>query len=131
MVKIKTKYVNIASNEIYEVILFSLEYKVFICCPYKNRILAYDKPVLLSEEVIKKEFTAYNEDYLNKYLSSITEREIEVAVTIDGKYIVEWFDFNSLPPPKGKTKLEALELFLEYFLEKTKATSKEMSWNIR
>lgn len=41
-------------------------------------------------------------------------RRVEVAPLVDGKYAVEYFNFNTPPPPKGDTIEEALELFLSY-----------------
>ena len=44
----------------------------------------------------------------------IAGREVEVAKTTDGKYIVEWINYNMLPPPKGDTEADALEVFVKY-----------------
>jgi hypothetical protein len=39
-------------------------------------------------------------------------REVVVAQTTDGKYVVEWLSFSHAPPPKADTEKEALEGFI-------------------
>ena len=41
-------------------------------------------------------------------------RPITVQKTNIGLYCVEWFNFNTMPPPPGKTEEEALENFISY-----------------
>ena len=52
---------------------------------------------------------------------ALAERPIEVEKTKDGKYIVMWMSFSSLPPPKGDCVEDALDLFIKYLTEKKKA----------
>ena len=58
---------------------------------------------------------------LYKEAEALAERPIEVVKTKDGKYIVLWMSFSSLPPPKADTINGAVQLFVEYMREKKKA----------
>lgn len=49
---------------------------------------------------------------LLKKASEIAGRDIEIDETVDGQYIVLYMDFNSPPPKKGKTEIEALQNFI-------------------
>lgn len=49
-------------------------------------------------------------------VEKLIDREVDVVQTEDGMYVVEWFNFNTLPPPKGINPLEALTKFEEYFV---------------
>lgn len=43
-------------------------------------------------------------------------REVDVMTLSNGKFMVEYLNFNSkIPPPAGDTKEEAIERFLEYY----------------
>lgn len=44
---------------------------------------------------------------------ALAGRKIEVVKTKDGRYVVEWFSFDTPPPNPGKTEDEALENFIK------------------
>jgi len=43
---------------------------------------------------------------------------LEVEQTTDGKFVVLWLNFQSKPPPKGDTPIQAVEKFIEFFNSK-------------
>jgi uncharacterized protein YbjT (DUF2867 family) len=57
---------------------------------------------------------------LKREATALAGRDVEVVPTVDGQYIVEWFNFNSQPPPKGSTEEEALSSFIEFIKTRTK-----------
>ena len=53
---------------------------------------------------------------LYKEAKKLAGRPIEVISTKDGEYVVEYFNFNSPPPPKAKTEEAALHNFISWLL---------------
>lgn len=49
-------------------------------------------------------------------------RDFDVVQTTGGKYVVEFFDFNSPPPPLGDTEDEAMILFRDYIVSRKENT---------
>jgi hypothetical protein len=56
---------------------------------------------------------------INEQIKGILGYDVDVIQTADGKYVVEWFNFNFPPPPKGNTKEEALKLFFKHIQKET------------
>ena len=50
--------------------------------------------------------------------NELAGREVEVEQTKDGLYIVLWMEFEKSPPPKGRTEQEALEMFIQFMLNR-------------
>lgn len=51
---------------------------------------------------------------LREVAASLAGRPVDVQKLKTGQYVVEWFSFNTLPPPPGKTEEEALENFISF-----------------
>lgn len=49
-------------------------------------------------------------------------RPVEVVRTASGKWIVEWLNFNTPPPPVGASEQEALEKFIDFIKENPDGT---------
>lgn len=49
-------------------------------------------------------------------VESLLGREVDVVKVNDG-YVVEYFNFNTSPPPVGITPLEACSLFVDWYKE--------------
>jgi hypothetical protein len=54
-----------------------------------------------------------------KEAERLTGRPVEIVRTIHGKYVAEYFNYNSKPPPVADTPEEALEKFVEFIKENT------------
>jgi hypothetical protein len=50
--------------------------------------------------------------------TALLGRDFEVDRTKDGKYIVLYMNFNSPPPPKGESELDAVERFITWFKDR-------------
>ena len=61
-------------------------------------------------------------EQVEKQIREALGRDFEVVQTTDGSYIVEFFDFNSPPPPLGGTKEEAMILFRDYIVNRKENT---------
>jgi hypothetical protein len=47
-------------------------------------------------------------------------REVFITPLPSGRFIVEWFNYNTSPPPTGGSPMEALTLFIGYIQDKLK-----------
>jgi hypothetical protein len=55
---------------------------------------------------------------LYKEAERLAGRPVEVVTTIDGTFIVEYFDMERRPPPKALSEDGALMAFINYMGEK-------------
>lgn len=62
---------------------------------------------------------------LHNKAESLAGRRVDVDKTKDGLYIVLYLQFEQSPPPKGKTEVEALELFIKWMESKPKEIEAE------
>ena len=63
-------------------------------------------------------------DELLALAAALAGRPIEVVDTTDGKYVVEYLNYNHAPPV-GDTPMQAVTLFINFMEEHPRATESE------